>query len=107
MPISTAADRAITWPRFFGDGHSARSEEHTSELQSQSNLVCRLLLEKKKHNTIHYGIGDHPSPRRNVRPTAPARLPLRRAGYTCHALFQRVHRLTPLDRAQPLLLTVA
>src|SRR2546430_7514441 len=29
----------------------SRSEEHTSELQSQSNLVCRLLLEKKKHNT--------------------------------------------------------
>src|SRR2546430_13651526 len=28
---------------------SARSEEHTSELQSQSNLVCRLLLEKKKY----------------------------------------------------------
>src|SRR3989475_9691555 len=28
--------------------HSSRSEEHTSELQSQSNLVCRLLLEKKK-----------------------------------------------------------
>src|SRR2546430_10241394 len=27
---------------------SSRSEEHTSELQSQSNLVCRLLLEKKK-----------------------------------------------------------
>src|SRR2546430_10053000 len=31
-----------------------RSEEHTSELQSQSNLVCRLLLEKKKkHKLIH------------------------------------------------------
>src|SRR2546430_8505587 len=29
-------------------GAEARSEEHTSELQSQSNLVCRLLLEKKK-----------------------------------------------------------
>src|SRR2546427_6866838 len=29
----------------------ARSEEHTSELQSQSNLVCRLLLEKKKNRT--------------------------------------------------------
>src|SRR2546427_6888764 len=29
-------------------GHQLRSEEHTSELQSQSNLVCRLLLEKKK-----------------------------------------------------------
>src|SRR2546430_2915360 len=28
-----------------------RSEEHTSELQSQSNLVCRLLLEKKKKNS--------------------------------------------------------
>src|SRR2546430_12586588 len=28
--------------------HVPRSEEHTSELQSQSNLVCRLLLEKKK-----------------------------------------------------------
>src|SRR2546427_4093053 len=31
---------------------SARSEEHTSELQSQSNLVCRLLLEKKKKQPI-------------------------------------------------------
>src|SRR2546421_6587631 len=33
-----------------------RSEEHTSELQSRSDLVCRLLLEKKKkqHNTISY-----------------------------------------------------
>src|SRR2546430_7572972 len=30
-----------------------RSEEHTSELQSQSNLVCRLLLEKKKTDTRH------------------------------------------------------
>src|SRR2546427_11342822 len=33
-------------------GTENRSEEHTSELQSQSNLVCRLLLEKKKKNTI-------------------------------------------------------
>src|SRR2546430_2915635 len=34
-------------------GAGVRSEEHTSELQSQSNLVCRLLLEKKKkkHNS--------------------------------------------------------
>src|SRR2546430_10700184 len=30
-----------------------RSEEHTSELQSQSNLVCRLLLEKKKNTIFH------------------------------------------------------
>src|SRR2546430_8488269 len=42
---------------------SVRSEEHTSELQSQSNLVCRLLLEKKKkityHNTYHYQCTRH------------------------------------------------
>src|SRR2546430_7389321 len=36
--------------RLKGDRYrSRRSEEHRSELQSQSNLVCRLLLEKKKH----------------------------------------------------------
>src|SRR5688572_31376113 len=34
-------------------GAAARSEEHTSELQSQSNLVCRLLLEKKKKKHKH------------------------------------------------------
>src|SRR2546421_2760473 len=33
-----------------GAVHDARSEEHTSELQSRSDLVCRLLLEKKKKN---------------------------------------------------------
>src|SRR2546430_12633010 len=38
----------------WGDTAAARSEEHTSELQSQSNLVCRLLLEKKKQLvTVH------------------------------------------------------
>src|SRR5688572_30925639 len=35
------------------DALAARSEEHTSELQSQSNLVCRLLLEKKKKHRKH------------------------------------------------------
>src|SRR2546426_2805708 len=33
------------------DQHQQRSEEHTSELQSPCNLVCRLLLEKKKNNS--------------------------------------------------------
>src|SRR5689334_24861847 len=33
-------------------GRTKRSEEHTSELQSQFHLVCRLLLEKKKTNTL-------------------------------------------------------
>src|SRR2546430_11187056 len=37
---------ALDLPSALGEG---RSEEHTSELQSQSNIVCRLLLEKKKH----------------------------------------------------------
>src|SRR5690242_21148251 len=32
----------------------ARSEEHTPELQSHVNLVCRLLLEKKKNNNIYF-----------------------------------------------------
>src|SRR5437016_6498431 len=35
------------------DGGQRRSEEHTSELQSLTNLVCRLLLEKKKKKTIY------------------------------------------------------
>src|SRR5207237_8101833 len=35
-------------------GNPFRSEEHTSELQSHLNLVCRLLLEKKKNNTKKY-----------------------------------------------------
>src|SRR5690606_41637696 len=39
------ADQGI---RSRSEGASARSEEHTSELQSRENLVCRLLLEKKK-----------------------------------------------------------
>src|SRR2546427_4845109 len=38
-----------------------RSEEHTSELQSQSNLVCRLLLEKKKQLVEHGVHVQHPS----------------------------------------------
>src|SRR2546427_9383182 len=40
-------------------GPVARSEEHTSELQSQSNLVCRLLLEKKKIINRFQGIIAH------------------------------------------------
>src|SRR5260370_15394361 len=38
--------------RHHRERDAARSEEHTSELQSHLNLVCRLLLEKKKH-TLH------------------------------------------------------
>src|SRR5688572_25230489 len=51
---STLADRFIQMCGGLAEREMAeqvlRSEEHTSELQSQSNLVCRLLLEKKKKN---------------------------------------------------------
>src|SRR2546430_13004016 len=68
-PSSTEARRARSRtaaearPGPYTTPNPARSEEHTSELQSQSNLVCRLLLEKKKNkkNTIHNNttIHDH------------------------------------------------
>src|SRR3989475_6416535 len=43
-----ASPAAPSLPSPAAERPRARSEEHTSELQSQSNLVCRLLLEKKK-----------------------------------------------------------
>src|SRR2546427_4889364 len=65
--------------------HRQRSEEHTSELQSQSNLVCRLLLEKKKSGRITYRcVGTH-----RARPKPPSghssATPLhRRPASRCH-----------------------
>src|SRR2546430_7990334 len=50
----------------------SRSEEHTSELQSQSNLVCRLLLEKKKTTRQASARRTAPSP---LRPRAPRASP--------------------------------
>src|SRR2546430_12485706 len=44
----------------MGVNVAERSEEHTSELQSQSNLVCRLLLEKKNNNTYPHHQHSHP-----------------------------------------------
>src|SRR2546430_6328257 len=46
-PVSSNRLKATWWS-------GARSEEHTSELQSQSNLVCRLLLEKKNNVIIEF-----------------------------------------------------
>src|SRR2546428_6010578 len=43
------AGRRARGAHALGDGGDRRSEEHTSELQSRSDLVCRLLLEKKKN----------------------------------------------------------
>src|SRR5688572_33072873 len=48
LPISRSfIDCSDSTPLQSGSCRDCRSEEHTSELQSQSNLVCRLLLEKK------------------------------------------------------------
>src|SRR2546430_12229826 len=54
-PGPNVAPGGVAWARWWasrdatacGRGLVSRSEEHTSELQSQSNIVCRLLLEKK------------------------------------------------------------
>src|SRR3989454_7456249 len=46
-----ARERSLPRPLGHRAGMKARSEEHTSELQSPCNLVCRLLLEKKKTPT--------------------------------------------------------
>src|SRR2546427_8628659 len=62
LPISCRASRWSPPASGLGDrvagpapaARGARSEEHTSELQSQSNLVCRLLLEKKKQENKQY-----------------------------------------------------
>src|SRR5260370_1506599 len=49
-----------------------RSEEHTSELQSHLNLVCRLLLEKKKNPHTHItGHQSYSPPRAKVKPSPP------------------------------------
>src|SRR5258707_2234415 len=50
-PEIAVADRLRVLAR-IGVGYDARSEEHTSELQSRQYLVCRLLLEKKKKETL-------------------------------------------------------
>src|SRR2546427_8686833 len=51
-PTTPLLQRCATSPRRAATCCWPRSEEHTSELQSQSNLVCRLLLEKKKKPII-------------------------------------------------------
>src|SRR5438132_5092449 len=55
MPVSECRRRSRKeCPSPARSGATPRSEEHTSELQSHSDLVCRLLLEKKKNNNRKY-----------------------------------------------------
>src|SRR5256885_4394627 len=51
---STWFDRWSGWSRAMASAACLRSEEHTSELQSPCNLVCRLLLEKKNKLVLHF-----------------------------------------------------
>src|SRR2546426_1886042 len=50
--LDVDAERAEEDEDLGADGLACRSEEHTSELQSPCNLVCRLLLEKKKNQRV-------------------------------------------------------
>src|SRR5256885_10805449 len=56
IPRTAVMDPSVTMKggRRMEDMSAPRSEEHTSELQSPCNLVCRLLLEKKKHTSTRY-----------------------------------------------------
>src|SRR5205085_6703852 len=58
MPLRWSSSCCTARPRRPVASKLRRSEEHTSELQSQSNLVCRLLLEKKKkhEDNQHYNL---------------------------------------------------
>src|SRR2546430_8645117 len=59
-PGRVQEDRRSQWRTDLGRRRDRprRSEKHTSELQSQSNLVCRLLLEKKKEDGLHVVVVD-------------------------------------------------
>src|SRR5256885_13144105 len=51
LPLDGSAVELVSyWRKYMKEARSIRSEEHTSELQSPCNLVCRLLLEKKKQS---------------------------------------------------------
>src|SRR5690242_19239687 len=53
LPASASLPPFCDWPADLA--RRVRSEEHTSELQSHVNLVCRLLLEKKNHLLVFHG----------------------------------------------------
>src|SRR3712207_6850464 len=48
-PAASIQHAGVPWEIGLAETQQTRSEEHTSELQSRQYLVCRLLLEKKKH----------------------------------------------------------
>src|SRR2546430_13674612 len=100
FPVPTSKAAGVAIPSAQGQ---ARSEEHTSELQSQSNLVCRLLLEKT-NNLVHQllrrldawlpvaaapAAAERPGSRPQPRDTFP---------HTSHPLVERARLLRPAPR---------
>src|SRR5256886_6002682 len=76
---------------------TSRSEEHTSELQSQSNLVCRLLLEKKKTTTgAHHAVWALP-PGESAAPVSECEHRSLRRRCSCRGVHQRPYRCLPGD----------
>src|SRR5256886_3225565 len=99
--VGSTATFSGTCTKRVGNGNPGmRSEEHTSELQSQSNLVCRLLLEKKKKKLdkrkIEIAETDAPSEQRDV----PQRSALHHA---TRVLDNTVAQLLPPFNPPPLL----
>src|SRR5256886_2834926 len=83
-----------------------RSEEHTSELQSQSNLVCRLLLEKKNEVNpvlfLHHGASPHPPAYSPCSPVAPGVVVLDPSAAAAPLVDCRPHRrAVPSRRISP------
>src|ERR1039457_7649964 len=79
LPIFSPTPTINTGPTPLPAGMAYRSEEHTSELQSPCNLVCRLLLEKKKTNNRQ-----HTHTQQNTTTTLRVRSPGRAALLVAH-----------------------
>src|SRR5699024_12520882 len=79
--------------------HSSRSEEHTSELQSRFDIVCRLLLEKKKPTILHWHRSQSmiraPSPQLDIR----TEWRVRSCYFTSSVYYMRTTTLTRLRQA--------
>src|SRR2546430_7694169 len=90
--------RILQWSHFIPAYDAWRSEEHTSELQSQSNLECRLLLEKKQYRRRgRIPDADPLANRRDQAPGAP-RMPLLPAGLEpAPRALQRTADVDPAD----------
>src|SRR5256885_3598561 len=87
-PVPGEAGRSRTRPPPY------RSEEHTSELQSPCNLVCRLLLEKKKQTRHSCELGPH----RPLPWTGPCRWPSPYASSPCVTRARRVAMIASVFR---------